>query len=339
MMSKVKMSISLALAAVVDGAEQTCAPRFTDPWFRQFDKPTDGYLDEDGFVSRLPLRLESTEVMVYGTVDADKMWSEFPNEPFQPILVGGKAVVVVMFNNFLDTDCGGSYLESWYNTFVTSKDGPQLSLPHDSPMSMIIQEARSFSFLQRVVCGDQPDNPGAAQKAISGGRAVFGFPKHPIPGKISFNYVNEGKNMEFDGSHMGKQAVTLKLRLPEADEGAISIPVEAQTSPIAGIGSPRLGGTHLMMNGAHQTRYASALKCTQHLKAWDPSTDSLQFGNDPHYAAPISRWGFQPVLKVHSPDFKIVAFKPSGWISGEAAAVAVVEHERKLAQGIKAGAL
>ena len=70
------------------------------------------------------MRLESTEVMVYGTVDAKKMWAEYQDEAFTPILVGDRAVVAVWFNNFLDTDCGGSYLETWYNTFVTRKEAP-----------------------------------------------------------------------------------------------------------------------------------------------------------------------------------------------------------------------
>jgi len=312
--------------------------RFTDDWFRQFDKPTDGYLDESGFVSRLPLRLESTEVMVYGTVDADKMWAEYADEPFQPMLVGGKAVVMVWFNNFVDTDCGGSYLETWYNTFVTPKGEP-LELPNESPFSMVIQDPRSISFLLRVVCSDKSDNPGAAMKAIMGGRAVFGFPKHPEPGHITFTYTNDNKNVEFEGSHSGKKAVSLKVRLPEADEGVVTIPVEVATGPRALIGAPRLGGTHKEVNGAHQTRYGSALKCTQHVKPWDPTTDSLEFGEDAHYATPIKRWDFTPVLKVHSPDFKIVAMKPSGWLSGEQADAAVKDHEDQLASGVKGGAL
>ena len=87
-------------------------PRFCDEWWRQYDTPTDGFVDSSGKLSRLPLRLESTEVIVYGLVDPQKMWAEFEalDEAFVPVLVGGKAVVTVWFNNFTDTDCGGAYL-------------------------------------------------------------------------------------------------------------------------------------------------------------------------------------------------------------------------------------
>ena len=97
----------------------------------QFDQPTHGFRDSSGFVNRLPLRLESKELIVWGMADPEKMWSEFADEEFQPILVGGKAVVTgscrctnspdqsgvdtagwaVWINDFSDTDCGGSYLE------------------------------------------------------------------------------------------------------------------------------------------------------------------------------------------------------------------------------------
>ena len=50
------------------------------------------------------------------------MWSPmFDDELYTPILVGGKAVVSIWFNQFSDTDCGGEYLETWYNTYVTRK--------------------------------------------------------------------------------------------------------------------------------------------------------------------------------------------------------------------------
>ena len=44
-------------------------------------------------------------------------------------------------------------------------------------MSAIIAAPEALTFLQRVVCGDAPGNPGAALKAITGGREIFGFPK------------------------------------------------------------------------------------------------------------------------------------------------------------------
>lgn len=99
---------------------------------------------------------------------------------------------------------------------------------------------------------------------------------------------------------------------------------------------PTLKNEH---NGAKQTRFAQHLCCTQHLAPWDPTTDSIEFGDDFHYGGPISRWSFQPILKAHIPDFKIAAYKPAGWISGAEADEKVREHERKMATGTLAGAL
>lgn len=313
--------------------------RFKDDWFRKYDTPTDGYIDSKGFMNRLPLRLESSEMFVYGTVDPKKMWADYADENFVPILVGGKAVISIWFNNFTDTDCGGSYLETWYNTFVTKKGEPPLELPNESPFSMVIDNERSLIYLQRVICGDAPGNPGAAAKAICGGRGMFGFPKHPELANISFDYNKEKTEISFNATHLGKPAVNLKVRLPEADEGAVTIPIEAETGPDTVIGAPQLGGTHKGHNGANQTRFGQAFKCTQHLKPWDPKTDTLEFGSDDHYATPIKRWGFEPVLKAHAPHFMIAAFKPSNWISGSEAAKHVAEHEKKLASGVLGGAL
>jgi len=304
----------------IDAAAQ---PRFSDEWWRKYDTPTDGLVDGSGKLNRLPLRLESTEVIVYGLVDAKKMWAEFEalGEPFVPVLVGGKAVVTVWFNNFIDTDCGGAYLETWYNTFVTEKGQPQLELPYDTPFSSIIQDPRSLSYLQRVVCSEHPKSTGAGKVAIEGGRSIFGFPKHPELGKITFEYKDEGKKVAFNATHMGKKAVSLRADIPqEGAEGTVTIPLELETGKDSLIGGPRLGGTHKGHNGAQQTRYGVAFKCTQHVRLWDAETDVLEFGDDSHYANPIKGWDFEPVLKVHSPDFKIIAHKPSNWISGKEAA-------------------
>lgn len=312
--------------------------RFTDPWWRQYDIPTEGFVDPNGFVNRIPLRLESTEVMVHGLVDAEKMWAQCSGEPYHPILVGGKAVVTIMFNNFLDTDCGGEYFETWYNSYVTPKDKPQVELPADGgPMAALMHEG-SISYLQRVVCSDTPRNPGAALKAIGGGKGLWGFPKHPVPGSIKLAYQEDGgkrSGFTFEAEHFGKSAVKLAVRLPEADEGAMEVPLEVKTAPDGNIGGPVAEGM--------QVRYGSAVKCTQFVKPWDPSTDSITFGDDAHYGDKIGGWDFVPVLKVHSPDFKICAFKPVNWISGADAAAAVQEHESGVPAGEKfsekAGAL
>jgi hypothetical protein len=263
------------------------------------------------------------------------MWKEFQDEAFEPVRVGGKAVVSVCFNNFTDTDCGGEYFETWYNTFVTAKGEP-LELPMESPMSLIINDPKVMIYLMRVTCGDTTRNPGAADKAITGGRAIWGFPKHPIPGKLSYEYTTDKKNMTFTASHLDKKAVKLSVRLPEADEGAISIPLDVTSAEDTCIGAPMNGGTHKNDNGAHQTRYGMAFASTHHFKFWDTKTDSIEFGADDHYAAPIKRWGFQPMLKAHTTTMKIAAMKPCQWISGAAAAKLVAEQNKLGAIGGKA---
>lgn len=304
--------------------------------------PTDGFRDASGFVNRLPLRLESTEMIVFGTVDAEKMWAEFADEDFQPILVGGKAVMSVWFNNFTDTDCGGSYYETWYNTFVTRKGSAPLSLPMESPLSVIIDHPSCQNFLIRVVCGDTPDNPGAAMKAIVGGRSVFGFPKHPELGQIKFAYEEVGgkkTTWHFEASHGGKKAVSARIALPETDPNHVPVPLDVASADDLVIGSPKLGGTHKNHNGAHQVHFGQTLAGTQYTTLWNPQTDSIVLGDDEHYAKPLSRWNFEPMVKGHIPDFKIAASKPVGWISGAEAAAAVLEHEKALAAGKKLGAI
>jgi len=179
-------------------------------------------------------------------------------------------------------------------------------------------------------------------KAIAGGREIWGFPKHPEPGNLSLEYEeSDGKKVgfKFQAKHHDKTCVTLKIRLPEADEGATVVHVDAKTGRDTCISCPFLGATHKGHNGAKQTRYGSAVKCTQYVKAWDTAKDSITFGDNSHYSEPIKRWNFEPVLKVHSPDFKIIATKPCGWMSGAKAAAAVRAHEKKIAEGTKPGAL
>lgn len=310
--------------------------RFEDAWWRQFDQPEEGFVDTAGFVSRLPLRLESTELIIHGFADVDKMWADFPNEDYVPVLCGGKAVVSFWFNNFKDTDCGGEYWETWYNTYVSPKDKPQVNVPMEEGPVAVAGHPDAISFLQRVICGDTPKNPGAAQKAILGGRQLWGFSKHPELGSLSFTYDGQG-GMNFNAKHLGKQVVSMGCRLPEADEGAITVPLEAESAKGGLISCPKHSGQ--ADNMGKQTRYSTSVKCTQHLKPWDPKTDSLVLGDDDFYAAGPKRWGFVPVLKAHSPDFKIVAWGPLGRMSGGDAAAAVAEHEVKLARGVMGGAL
>ena len=141
------------------------------------------------------------------------------------------------------------------------------------------------------------------------------------------------------GTNLTMQDHTMPERLEPGPTGYLPIPDEAtKTKDDACIGAPRLGGTHKGHNRAHQSCYATSLKCTQNINVWNPETDTLTFGDDEHYA-PISTWDFEPLLKVHSPDFKICAHRPTGWKSGAEAAATIQEHEALVAAGTKAGAL
>jgi hypothetical protein len=335
------------MAKKIEGTTTLVSGRFADPFFRQYDTASAGYVDSMGFMNRLPLRLEATNLVLHGLVDADAMWKEYDvDEAYQPVLVGDKAIITIFMNNFLDTDCGGSYLETWYNTVVTPKGTPQVKLDADKLADGL---AAGFNFLMRVTCADKPDNPGAALKAICGGRGIFGFPKHPVPGKIRFDYTDDNTKVEFDMEHEGKQGLEVRAVLPGTKtEGstypvqeidALRLALDLKIPPEGIISSPHLGGAHRNHNGANQMRFAQHLCCTQHIAPWDPATDSIKFGDDAHYGAPISRWNFQPILKAHIPDFKIAAYQPNAWVSGEEADAAVKEHEKRLAAGTSAGAL
>jgi len=344
----VETGFTVSLQSVL-AANQSCAPamgnsqrtaikedRFADPWFAQYQTPTEGYITADGNTIRFPFRLHSEELMVYGTANAAKLWAEqVPGEVYEPVLVGGKAVISAWFNNWADSDSGGAYHETWYYTYVTQK-GQKLSLPYDSPMSLLVSDPRALQFVLRVICGDNPVNPGAGQKGIFAGRSVWGYPKFPFPATIKFTLV-EDKRWSIDATLQDKLCVKASVRLPEADEEGVQIvPVDVVTAPDAAIGGPRLGGVSLGHNGAHQTRYGTAVKCTQYCKAWDPETDSIEYGDHPHFA-PINGWDFKPLLKVTSPDYKIVYFKNSNWITADETEKRIAEMEAKHRRGTPLG--
>ena len=102
--------------------------RFSHDWFDQWNE-VDSYVDSDGNVNRIPLRLTSSNLVVYGGADYDEAMKEFDHEHYQPVSVGGKVPVQVWFNDFHDTDCGpfdrvNAYTETWFSFFVTPKDKP-----------------------------------------------------------------------------------------------------------------------------------------------------------------------------------------------------------------------
>merc|ERR1719446_1353615 len=86
--------------------------------------------------------------------------------------------------------------------------------------------ASGSSYLMRVVCSDAPGNPGAAMKAIAGGREIFGFPKHPNPGKIRFEYKDDNTKVEFDAEHDGKKCVEVRAKLPGTKKDGEKFPVQ-----------------------------------------------------------------------------------------------------------------
>lgn len=284
-----------------------------DPWFDQFPA-TDGYLASDGHVNRLPLRLTSHETILYGEADYDAVMKSFEAEDFVPVTVSndkvGKVVPLqIWFNNFTDTDCGDAgvrnpYLETWYSLPVVPRDSP-LDLPYKTSMDLMVVEG--LVWVHRVICGDTPGHKGPAMAAISGGREVFGYPKHPVLADIDYEY--EGADfVSFKAHHLGLPAVDLRMKLPETlpEEQVTVLPLDAATPADGCVSGPRWL--------VKQTRYGQAFKCTEYIAEWDESTDSLSVGSDLHYGVLLQSFNFQPKLKVHSTDFKIVAMKPSGWV-------------------------
>merc|ERR1712167_547686 len=142
--------------------------------------------------------------------------------------------------------------------------------------------------------------------------------------------------LKFEVEHMGKKALNLRCTLPGKDAPEILLDVP-KSAPHAQIGGPRHGGTHKGHNGAFQSFYATSVKCTQKIAPWGED-DMLEVGDNEHYA-PLGRWDFTALVKAYSTDFKICAYKPTGWISGKDAAAAVEQHEMQLKKGVKGGAL
>jgi len=281
----------------------------TDPWFDQYPQ-TDGYLASDGHVNRLPLRLTSHETIIYGTAELAPVLRSFKDEDFVPLTVGGKVPLQMWFNNFTDTDCGDAevrnpYLETWYSLPVVPRDSP-VDLPYTSDMDLIVSDPRALVWVHRVICGDTPGHEGPAMAAISGGREIWGYPKHPTLANIEYEYEGDD-HVHFKATHRGLPSVELKMKLPEKTEGVIELPLEAATDVDTCVSGPRWL--------VKQTRYGQAFKCTEYIAPWDSKTDHLRVGWDAWYGLLLQSFRFQPKLKVHSTDFKIVAMKPAGWLA------------------------
>ena len=79
--------------------------KLSDPWFEQWVQ-TDAYRASDGHVNRIPLRLASSNVVIYGGAKLSEVLDDFEHEDHCPVTVGGDVPVQLWCNNFLDTDCG-----------------------------------------------------------------------------------------------------------------------------------------------------------------------------------------------------------------------------------------
>ena len=289
--------------------------RFADDWFNRWPQ-TDSYLATDGNVARIPLRLTSTNLVLYGRADYAQALKDFDHEDYLPVTVGGSVPVQIWFNNFVDTDCGpfdrvNPYTETWFSFPVTRKPD-QLELPYENPFSLNVDHPQALNWTHRVLCG--PDSAGdesGARSAIDSGREVWGFPKHPAIADLKFDYVGDD-TVKFTGALHGRKAIAVSARIPEKIEGHVTVPVEAE-SPADACLTPK---QNPLKPGyiPKQTRYGLAMAATMHFAPWNPETDKLEiFGEEDHYSGPLKDWGFTPELKMHTTDFKVVARKPSGW--------------------------
>ena len=308
--------------------------RFSDPWWRSFDKPSDGYRDFTGFVHRLPFRMESSDLVLYGIVDAKSLIEDvFEDELYTPITIGNenKAVISIAFKDIRDTD-GGKYYEIFYATYVSKKENCPINVPFKTPFSLLeaCDIPATQGFCLSILCGDTIDNPGGAKRGIHCGRDVFGVPKHPNIADLRFNYMfnnNEKETLEFEAYHDNSHVISLHCKLPmrEATFSTASLDVPKGKGSV--IGAPCYGGVHKGFSGTFQSKVESAVNCTMSISKWNDDHDYFNLGNNEHFSRHLSKWKFQPLVKSYSDDFKICLFKPSGWISGDEAAAAIAEYE------------
>ena len=174
----------------------------------------------------------------------------------------------------------------------------------------------ALNWTHRVLCGGDADgDTTGGQAAITGGREVWGFPKHPGIADLSFTYPDD-KTVAFTGALHGNKAVAVRAVLPESVEGCVTVPVDAKAAP----GSCITPKQNPLKAGfiPKQVRYTTALAATMHFSPWDPDTDKFElFDEEEHYGALLKSWNFEPALKMNTRDLKIVALKPTGWASAK----------------------
>jgi len=287
----------------------------SDKWFKQWTQ-TDSYLASDNHINRIPLRLTSSNIVIYGEATLSEVLKEFEHEDHHPVTVGGKVPVQLWCNNFIDTDCGpidnvNPYIEIWYSFPVTPKS-LKLDLPYENEYSYNVDAPDTLTWCHRVLCG--PAKGGydlGAIAAIAGGREIWGFPKHPGLADLSFDYPDE-ETAAFEGSLQGNKVISLKIKRPESIAEHVTADIDLCTPQGACI-TPKQNPLKASFV-AKQTRYQQAFSATMHFFPWDQATDSLTIYEDESYfGALLKSWEFRPALKMHCSNLKIVAFKPDGW--------------------------
>ena len=291
--------------------------KLSDKWFDQWTQ-TESYLASDGHINRIPLRLASTNVVVYGSASLSEVLKEFEHEDHRPVTVGGHVPVQLWCNNFIDTDCGPSdrinpYVEIWYSFPVTAKSAP-LDLPYESPFSFNVSAPDTLTWCHRVLCGPAKDGYAlGALAAIAGGREVWGFPKHPGLADLSFEYP-DAETVVFEGSHQGQKVISLRVKRPENSGGHVVVDLDL-LSPQGSCITPRQNAVKASFV-SKQTRYNQAFAATMYFSPWDEATDSLTiYDNEAYFGGLLKSWAFKPVLKMHCSDLRVAAFKPAGWDS------------------------
>ena len=267
-------------------------------------------------MNRIPLRLTSTNVILYGSASLSEVLKEFEHEDHRPVTVGGEVPVQLWCNNFVDTDCGpvdqiNPYIEIWYSFPVTSKSSP-LDLPYESPFSYNVNAPDTLVWCHRVLCGPAKDGYElGALAAIAGGREVWGFPKHPDLADLNFEY-SDNENVIFEASLQGNDVISLQIKLPENIDDNIIVEVDKLTPQGACI-TPRQNPNKASFV-SKQTRYSQAFAATMCFSPWKDDTDSLTtYDNEAYFGGLLKSWKFKPALKMHCLDLRIVAFKPDGW--------------------------
>ena len=287
----------------------------SDEWFEQWTQ-TDSYLASDNHVNRIPLRLRSSNIVIYGSANLSEVLKEFEHEDHHPITVGGKVPVQLWCNNFIDTDCGPAdtvnpYIETWYSFPVTPKS-EKIDLPYENPFSYNVEVPDSLTWCHRVLCG--PSKEGyelGAIAAIAGGREIWGFPKHPALADLKFEY-HGGETASFKASLQGNKVFKLDIKLPESISEHVTVDIDLIT-PKGSCITPKQNPFKANYV-AKQTRYQQAFTATMNFFPWDPETDSFSVYQDEEYFGSLLKsWEFEPALKMHSSDLRIVAFKPDGW--------------------------